>query len=79
MNKYKRILELPQDLRVTFNKWDEVREIYLSSCHCTSIMTDLEESLEVEALTDYCIDELCNNFAKLGFEELIYIPRESNK
>ena len=36
------------------------------------ITTDLEESIEVEALTEYCLEELCNNYVKLGF--VIHVP-----
>ena len=72
MTILKKVVELPRDTFKDFDKWNEVRDIYLGSCHCTSITTDLEESIEVEALTEYCLEELCNNYVKLGF--VIHVP-----
>ena len=79
MNQLKQVVELPRDSFKSFDKWNEVREIYLASCHCTSITTDLEESIEVEALTQHCLDELCENYINLGFVIHKPLPRLSRK
>ena len=68
MTILKRVVELPRDTLKTFDKWNEVRDIYLGSCHCTSITTDMEETVEVEALNQKCLDDLCAKYKEIGFE-----------
>ena len=68
MPSFKRIVDLPHELIKSFEGWSEVRECYLGSCHCTSIMTDLESYIEVEALELDCLEQLCKSFQELGFE-----------
>lgn len=67
MDSFTRTVALPHSLTPTFDKWSEVRECYLGSCHCTSIMTDLESYIEVEALEADCLAELCQSLTELGF------------
>ena len=75
MSKQERTLVLSHSLCNTFKEWDEVRNIYTSSCHCTSITTDLESYITLEAMTQDCIDDLTNQYLELGFETLAPAPR----
>lgn len=55
-----------------FEDWNKVRSVYCSSCHCTAITTDMESYIEVEALTEDCLNKLCSDFVAIGFEEINY-------
>lgn len=68
MTELKRTLSLPHNLLKSFEDWGEVRSQYTASCICTSIMTDLESYIEVEALELDCLEQLCKRFQELGFE-----------
>lgn len=68
--QYKRVVALPHALVKSFENWKEVRFQYTASCYCTSIMTDMESYIEVEALEEDCLNELCKAFSALGFEEV---------
>lgn len=64
---FKRTVELSHEDMKTFEAWDQVRFHYTASCYCTSIVTDMESYIEVEAMEEKCLDELCKSFAELGF------------
>lgn len=66
MTDLKRILELPRGSG--FNDWSQIHSVYESSCYCTSITTDIESYIEVEALKPKCLEDLCQAFQELGFE-----------
>ncbi len=62
------VLILTDEKRKVFNNWQQVKDIYDASCHCTSITTDMEETVEVEALNQKCLDDLCAKYKEIGFE-----------
>lgn len=68
MTELKRVLALPNHLLKSFEDWGAVHFHYSASCICTSIMTDLESYIEVEALELDCLEQLCKRFQELGFE-----------
>lgn len=65
-----RVLNIPSSFNLN---WEILNNIYKASCHCTAITTDLETYIEVEALQQDCLDELCNNFISLG---LVEVPKD---
>lgn len=68
MTELKRVLILPRELLKSFEDWQGVRFQYTASCYCTSITTDMESYIEVEALELDCLEQLCRGFQELGFE-----------
>ena len=75
MTELKRVLELPHELLKSFEDWQGVRFQYTASCYCTSITTDMESYIEVEALELDCLEQLCRGFQELGFETSDPEPR----
>ena len=75
MSIQNRTLVLQHSLCSSFNSWEEVRNIYNASCHCTSITTDLESYVTIEATTLDCIDDLTDRYVELGFEILPIVTR----
>ena len=51
----------------TFENWTEFHTTYISSCYCTSVITDCESYVIVEAVEHECLDALTNDFIELGF------------
>lgn len=51
----------------TFENWTEFHSTYRSSCYCTSVVTDCESYVIVEAIEQECLDALTNDFIELGF------------
>lgn len=75
MTELKRVLVLPNHLLKSFEDWGAVHFHYSASCYCTSIMTDMESYIEVEALELDCLEQLCRGFQELGFETSDPEPR----
>ena len=66
---FKKIISLSPEDTKKFEAWDQVRFYYSASCYCTSIMTDMESFIEVEAMEEECLNSLCKDFSTLGFNE----------
>lgn len=67
MASVEQVLVLPYEVRKTFNNWQQVKDIYEASCYCTAINTDMEETIEVEALHEKCLNDLCYKYTEIGF------------
>lgn len=69
MTPITKVLNIPSSFNLN---WEILNNTYKSSCHCTAITTDLETYIEVEALQQDCLDQLCNDFISLGLIEVSY-------
>lgn len=73
MKAVTKLLVIPSSFNLN---WEILNNTYKASCQCTSITTDLESYVEVEALEQECLDELCENFCSLGLT--VSIGRDDN-
>lgn len=79
MKTFKKVIELEHEKIKSFTAWSHVHYILSSHCYCTSVMTDLESYIEVEAENKDCLEDLCKQFEKLGFHYKEYTPKLNSR